>query len=288
MVDQKQQWKLEFKHLNTCTVTSLDWSLNGRLLVGGITLNLYFIQQRKTKLVTEFTQPLPFEPRKCIFSPCSKYIALTGRNQKLVMVFYHRVHGSFDYLLLPHTQEVVNFEWRANWSLNEVNVLLTTSLDKIARLWTESDQGFGFKSFDLSGVIDPSRYIFGRMSSSVSEENSTPYIHWLTGAALSDSLNTQRRSQPYEDSLVPERDSKLRETMAEFPDMVFQMQQDGSMTIWGIQGLGDHPRRITKVMVIMRTDATVMDIDFPFFNNEMMTICLKSKESGIFKFKIRS
>jgi hypothetical protein len=114
-------------------------------------------------------------------------------------------------------------------------VLLTSSLDKIARLWTDSDQGFGYKSFYLCGVIDPNKYMFGSAPSSFAEQNSTPYIHWLTGRAMSDSLKIQKQIRKKQLTQQSRGASRLNEILVEYPDMVFQMQQDGSMMIWGIQ-----------------------------------------------------
>lgn len=39
------------------------------------------------------------------------------------------------------------------------------------------------------------------------------------------------------------------------------------------------PPRVTKIMVIMRTDATVLDIDYPFFQNNTQSMCIRSADS---------
>jgi hypothetical protein len=86
-------WAFEFQYENCCIVKSLDWSFDGKLLVGGIVMKILHIKLSKISgqaLELGFSQKLPFEPRKCSFSPCSQYIALSGIKHKFVMIWYIR------------------------------------------------------------------------------------------------------------------------------------------------------------------------------------------------------
>lgn len=236
-VDGKTVWGLEFEHQYHCSIKSLDWGSNGNLLVGGDKLSIFEINANnlKTSLMDIFAVDLPFSPRKCQFSPCSKFVAVHGDHQNQIMIWYKRLHNSFDFLLLPHNRTVLNFEWRSlDPSRDLKTTILTLSEDNIARLWTEANQGYGFYNFDLAGVIDPSRSIFGNELSK-SRTVDISYIHWLSGRAMTTAINLQKQIKPFKETLGQEQNSKLLDTLAEFPDMAYQIKPNGSMIVWGIQ-----------------------------------------------------
>jgi WD40 repeat protein len=195
------------------------------------------------------------------------------------MVWYKRLHSYFDFVFLPHVREVVHFEWRTSdgkdSSRRTRNAVMTLSHDNIARLWTEADQGYGFSSFDLAGVIDPAKHLYANAG----EDAPIAHIHWLTGRAMSSAVHLQKQIRPFKETLTQINNTKLSDTLAEFPDMAFQVKPNGSLIIWGIQGLGMNPPRVTKVALIMRTDLTVMPVDYLFFGPRLTVHCVRSHDT---------
>jgi hypothetical protein len=60
--------------------------------------------------------------------------------------------------------------------------------------------------------------------------------------------------------------------------MVFEITAKGTMIIWGIQGLGAHPHRTTRVNLIMRSEKTVLPKDSEFFGRDMIKFVSKSTQ----------
>ena len=135
-----------------------------------------------------FKVDLPYKPVKVEYSPCSRFIAISG-NDNIMMIWYkvtsalrnpeHRTGPQvmYDYVFLNHSTPVFNFEWRDEIvpyipDIAPRACLLTLSCDNIGRLWSSCDTGYGFQNFDLAGVIEPT----------TSDKLSS--IHWLTGSAF--------------------------------------------------------------------------------------------------------
>ena len=230
-------------------------------------------------LAPSFRSKLPFNPVKCLFSPCANYFATFGQSETMVIIWYRRSerlklgnHGKYDYLLLPHQDCILNIEWRHimadKYSLTKqrhnTNVLLTTCADRITRLWVEKSQGYGFSSFDLAAVIEPSKY----HSTLNSVDSIGSFVNWLTLP------NTFDFDSEITTAKHPTR-SRLYESLKEYPDMLFQVKDDGSIIIWGIQGLGKLPPRVTKVVMLMKTDHAIDVHDFEYFDCAISTVFIE-------------
>ena len=123
--------------------------------------------------------------------------------------------------------------------------MLTTCADNITRLWAEKNQGFGFSTFDLAAAIEPTNYL-----STSEPESSGIFVNWLSLPTLCDSKLLYKSD--------PTR-SRLVESLKEYPDMLFQVRSNGSMIIWGVQGLGRLPPRMTKLALLFKCE-NVLDI----------------------------
>ncbi|KAI8899669.1 RAVE protein 1 C terminal-domain-containing protein [Globomyces pollinis-pini] len=314
-------WKQQKIYEHPCEIGSIDWGSNGTLLVAGQTTcilklkratinpellqksnssssvkdgeetdqNLILQQQLQFQLALEKPEfvvttelSMPFQPVKCQYSPCSKFFAVYGKDNRHVLIWYERQNGDnfqYEFALLPHQLSIINIEWRYPCnSKQHRSAILTLCNDNIARLWAETDQGFGFHTFNLCGSIDPQKQSVGNYESF---ENNFPVgsIHWLTGRALSTALNLEHQAQSFKKTLDHIPPSKLTDTLHEFPDMLYAIKPNGSMIIWGIQGLGSNPTRVVKIALIMKTDNTVLEVDHSFFNGMVLSFCNRSKES---------
>jgi hypothetical protein len=156
---------------------------------------------------------------------------------------------------------------------------MTICDDKLARLWCETDQGYGFRTFDLAGAVDPTKYIFGTIPSEVNEIRASSFIHWLSGEALLEAVKSQRGYRNFHNTVSEIKNSKLQDTLLEYPDLVFQIRKNGSMLIWGIQGLGTIPRRVTKIVVLMKYDLTVTEPEIEFFDGPLSSLSISNPDT---------
>ncbi|KAJ3323371.1 regulator of (H+)-ATPase in vacuolar membrane [Boothiomyces sp. JEL0866] len=243
-------------------INSIDWAENGNLLAVGEKLTLY-----KPDYSIEFTAELPFTPSKCQYSPCCKFFTIFSKLHNSVIVWYYRTStykSSYDFIILPHPKNIIDVEWRYPSDSRQCNnALMTRCSDQIVRFWSQNNHGYGFYNFDLCGVIDPTT---STQSSALSNQFSISCMHWLTGKALGDALRTQKEIKSFRKTLISSP-SNLADSLAEFPDMLFEIRPNGTMVIWGIQGLASIPPRVTKINTIMVSERTVQDSDFPFFMN---------------------
>lgn len=157
--------------------------------------------------------------------------------------------------------------------------ILTLSQDNIARLWSQTEAGYGFQSFDLAGIIDPKSHVFVNAAPEIKLDKRLSSIHWLTGRALSSAMELNSHVRTFKETLNQTINNKLSDTLQEFPDLLFEITASGTMVIWGVQGLGASPHRVTKVHLIMRTENTVPKQDCDFFGSLMTSFCSQSTKS---------
>ncbi|KAJ3413506.1 regulator of (H+)-ATPase in vacuolar membrane [Chytridiales sp. JEL 0842] len=196
------------------------------------------------------------------------------------------------------------------------NVLLSQAKDSIARIWNQSSLSAPYL-FEMQAVIDPRQSpgmydLSGR--GSVASINSTLHrrerqaedsvprvpssasvaapqtidnnhliVHWLCSEEIENAVEYRDK---LEDKLVKKkrksatsikRSKKLRDTIRDYPDMVFCITQDGSLAIWGIQYLDGKPKRIPKVLTILKSEAAVLPADFDFFRGRIQVFHDKSR-----------
>jgi hypothetical protein len=60
---------------------------------------------------------------------------------------------------------------------------------------------------------------------------------------------------------------RLKDTIKDNPDMLIQIQQDGTVILWGIQHLLSQPRRMPKVIVLMKIRNALLPRDYEFFRD---------------------
>lgn len=78
----------------------------------------------------------------------------------------------------------------------------------------------------------------------VAAKQKTNKIHWLTGTAL------HQAQKLYHQQHHVSENTRLADTLAEYPDLLFEITETGAIGIWGVQGLGKSPHRIAKVSYV--------------------------------------
>ncbi|KAJ3225333.1 regulator of (H+)-ATPase in vacuolar membrane [Clydaea vesicula] len=278
---------------------------------------------------------------KAEFSPDSKFFATHSNGDKFVKVWFpakndSQIHTSWNFLYLAHPQPVNFFEWRSVPDVHvcsefQPNIILTTSLDNVCRLYCEvecanktaainTDIYATFK-FELHAIIDPAEF----PSSMITQHNphplpGTPIVSFTSStkktlpqklenrlSSSSDSFNylkngiidyrhpcplhflnskelfktiasreeselkfLNRRKNKNASSIAAmaaRRNKILFDTFREYPDILFHVNQDGTIVFWGVQHLVSAPKRSAKVRVIMKTQMAVSIDDCDSFSN---------------------
>ena len=123
-------------------------------------------------------------------------------------------------------------------------------MDHKTRIYTETDQGFGFFKFNLSATIDASR-LFSSSPCTIQDDLRRLPIHWLTGRAFDEGAKCLEASEI------------LKETYAEYPFMLFQVDDQGALVIWGLKGLCKE--QVVTVKVLMRTNPGLYNSFIDYF-----------------------
>ncbi|KAI9021913.1 RAVE protein 1 C terminal-domain-containing protein [Hyaloraphidium curvatum] len=265
-------------------VTTMDWTNEGTLAIGGGSLALLSFVAAGDALNTQvlFSSRVSGPVQRARFSPDGTILATYGKNDRLVKLWFRRtvsINGSqttsYDFSYLPHSRAIVYAEWRRprkDVRYAEENVLLTMSHDNICRLWSQATPENPSK-FYMCCLIDISQT---PASLNVSGPEMVA-IHWLDQQELHaaiamrvemeerglKAIRKSRRISPDDTRKV----KKLKETVKDNPDILIQIQQDGTVVLWGIQHLLTQPRRMPKVIVLMKTKNALLPHDYAFFKD---------------------
>ncbi|KAI9006205.1 RAVE protein 1 C terminal-domain-containing protein [Gaertneriomyces semiglobifer] len=288
--DERISWVLTATLQQDYTVRALSWGGQGQLLVAGKRLTIW--EQPKRNSAQEVSEEglrlvwsveLAAEAVAAEFSPDADFFSTYGADDPLVKIWYqNRQEGSgggptYDFCYLPHPRTVVNVEWRKTsekrWSVED-NILKTISTDNICRFWAPMTVSEPYR-FDLRVTIDPCDFPLTEDVDAASPRH-TCHIHWLDTEEIKKAVHAEQRTgQPSTtdsgragSTLL--KSQKVLDTVKDYPDMLFHIQSDGSMVVWAVQGLTGQPRRIPKVLVVMKNVGTVPQSDFGFFTSKVI------------------
>jgi hypothetical protein len=210
---------------------------------------------------------------------------------------------------------ITDFSWKFQPTFDYPSGFMTSSLDSIQRFWSESQLGSGLVRFDMSNIIESANNNPCKSATNIIEsennnpcksasresennnpcktasresennnpcktasresENNNPCktasrIHWLTGDAFSESILKND---------IANNNCNLIDILNEFPDMVFQINSEGVLRIWGIQGFASTSRRVSKVNLLMKCvpkNGAFIN-ESPFFQEEIQSFVYKVK-----------
>ncbi|KAI9344199.1 RAVE protein 1 C terminal-domain-containing protein [Zopfochytrium polystomum] len=273
------------------STASLSWSPNELLAAGGKCLSVWNLAKTDYDMDLKVVWRLrsPFRVQRVEFGPDGKFFFSLAEGDRHLKLWFPSVKdpGRFDFLYLRHPCVVANAEWRRPRSRNEIssNVLLTTGDDGVSRIWCQNGKVFPHQ-FEMRAIIDPpldtmqeeetrrsriNQPIRGAFLGDSPQYIDVPILHWLPGAEIEAAIDY---TEVKEDTFVKKkrksatslrRSKRLRDVMKDYPDMLFWIGFDGSITIWGIQFLNGSPRRVPKVLVVLKNNAAVLPVDYDMF-----------------------
>ncbi|KAF9585501.1 regulator of (H+)-ATPase in vacuolar membrane [Lunasporangiospora selenospora] len=263
-------------------VVSLSWRRDGSLLTGGEHLTLWAQEENAWKEIWQQRQPTCIDLVK--FSPDGKLFASMTKNDRLVKV-WHEKEGStndFGFFYLPHPRAVNNFSWRkdkrnSTHSETRINVLFTMARDGICRIWSPLLLSQP-ESMSISAVIDPNQWLLSQHhhqqeSQHHHQQCTAQYpIHALDGMEFAMAVeHAASKSVDKGNDVNSIRIRRLQELVKDTSDLFIQVQEDGSMSVWGVQNLGAVPQRMPRVLLVLRFSQSVSPLETAFFMKNIIT-----------------
>ncbi|KAJ3091060.1 regulator of (H+)-ATPase in vacuolar membrane [Quaeritorhiza haematococci] len=178
------------------------------------------------------------------FSPDGLFLATRGHvgiedpYDRLVKVWYMRpgltVYGDaevWDFLYLTHPRSICSFEWRR--PRKDRGAVIEASN------FPMSDEVFAYGASPSTTALPPSD-----PSAAAADVPAFPAIHWLQGEEVLQAIDVRdeeeaqflRKKQRKSYGAVHRKNKRLKDAVKDYPDMLFQVQHDGGLVIWGVQG----------------------------------------------------
>ncbi|RUP50038.1 RAVE protein 1 C terminal-domain-containing protein [Jimgerdemannia flammicorona] len=279
--DGTTQWGSYETLVHDLPISCLDWAASGDLLTGGDEINLW-----RTKRDGDESEWRRVWKQRCAsniklakFTPDGTLFATIGQYDRLVKVWYHDqdapgLETQFRFVYLPHPRSVTNFTWRKSSKPQKdptENFLFTMARDGICRLWSSTDPTESHM-FYMCAVVDPNQSLVTSQSPEDRSISNHPDffspIHCIDSKELTSAVQLAVEIQgegSKQDQMAELRLRRLKEMIRDTPDLLLQVQRDGSLIIWGIQFLNSYPRRIPKVLVVLRVAQALLSSDAEYF-----------------------
>ncbi|ORY37104.1 WD40 repeat-like protein [Rhizoclosmatium globosum] len=213
----------------------------------------------------------PKPVQKIQFSPDGSLFASIAKNDRFVKVWYP-AHTSkeglqYDFLYLPHTSPVTNFEWRhqaPNKESPPANALLTVTQSSLTLIWCQINTKASV-THSAARKRQHNNAEF-EMRASIMPELGTTSVHWVQGSAVSEAIEgALKDGGASSKSKGSGKRGRGAAAIKDYPDLLFAVGREGGVVVWGVQGLDGHPQRVPKVMVILKTQSGVLPGDFEAF-----------------------
>ncbi|CAG8527835.1 6325_t:CDS:10 [Diversispora eburnea] len=247
------QWNLMKILKHDYPVFCTSWAA-GPLLVGGESLTLWenispnYDMMKCTKI---WEQKVSSKLILVQFSPDSTLFATMGECDRLLKIWWNSSNNEskerkYNFNYLPHPRAVTNFTWRKGpleqKNSTGSNIILTMCKDGVCRIWTATNPEEPYNLY-ISTVVDPSQSLVTLQSSEEEEICSqdpdcfTP-IHWIHPKEFLTSLRISMEAFNGDENdkaiVIGSGLRKLSNLANDTPDLLYQIQRDGSMVIWGI------------------------------------------------------
>lgn len=135
--------------------------------------------------------------------------------------------------IILSSSQIIYFDWRQDSKNDATSVLLCRDSIGVARVWEESPNNSKGLKFSVVAVIPSSK------------ECKSNIFQFLTGDA-------------FRSIVINKMGTVLQETFTEYPTMIFQIDKEGAMVIWGLNGLSSSPRKSVKCNLLMKTNKNLI------------------------------
>ncbi|CAB4445912.1 unnamed protein product [Rhizophagus irregularis] len=284
----KIRWSLLKILKHDYSVFCTSWSLiNGQLLVGGEAI-VHWEQNKsneenRSKWNKLWEQSVASKIIHIEVSQDSTLIATVGEYDRFVKIWCCQKNDGkerkYKFHYLPHPRSVTNFSWRKgpHEQINSQgsNILLTVCKDGLCRIWAATNPDEPHNLY-ICTVVDPEQSLVTLPS--LEEErichkhfDCFSPIHWIHPREFLISVKLaidsfENENSETEQSCINDGLKKLKTLAKDTPDLFYQVQQDGSIVIWGIRNIYCRPRRIPKVLVLFRASQVLSPSESDYFH----------------------
>ncbi|KAI9336294.1 hypothetical protein BDR26DRAFT_489550 [Obelidium mucronatum] len=258
----------------------LDWNADGsRLLIGGTHFSIWDFKRKDSDGSDVDPQPVwtivsPSPVKMIRYSPNGDLFASIADNDRFVKIWYTVNTTSsmtkslaYDFLYLPHAVPVSTFEWRkqngaGTNGFSSMNAILTVTADSVSRIWCQTNTS---NSLTHSAARKRHNNAEFEMRASIVPDLGTTSLHWVQGRAVAESIEGSNKETGGSFQSGKKLKGRGATAIKDYPDMLFAVGKEGSVVVWGIQGLEGHPQRVPKVVIILKTQSGVLPGDFEAF-----------------------
>ncbi|POS86224.1 hypothetical protein EPUL_000396, partial [Erysiphe pulchra] len=255
--EENLKWSLQesFCHDEISTVTysakTLSWGSSEELLVGGSYLELFSTSDVPTRI---WKKKLAYNVRFADLSYDSAFIASSGSYDRFVKIWRRQSFESdetrFDFSYLSHPAAITNSYWRKPYHIDQnlMNVLYTTCVDQVIRIWVASDiHSHCVKHLNLWNQIDLTESLKPRIPSEYSKIrfsfiiDSRDFILATEQAVQSKVINNDSENHAL---------SHLVEVANHSPEICIVLDNLGHMSAWGMENISCKTIMKTKIFNI--------------------------------------
>ncbi|CAG8572440.1 2105_t:CDS:10 [Ambispora gerdemannii] len=287
--DAQTLWKLLTILKYNVPVLCTAWSANNEYLwVGGGNLSLwkYRTNPDNTDIVDWskiWEQIVASNITLAKLSPDCRLLAVVGQYDRNVKIWW-RIDDidvgvpEYDFNYLAHPQTVTNFAWRKSSSDQANSILLTMCRDGICRIWAATNPEEP-QFLYICTVIDPSQFLVATTDENddalINDSSKFTPIHYIQSDEFVSAVNLAYDALDLDveagDNYARRQLKRLKELIVDKSDLLYQVQRDGSMIVWAIQHLSSRPRRVPRVLVLMRMEQALLPLDAPYFDGTTTT-----------------
>ncbi|RCH95795.1 regulator of (H+)-ATPase in vacuolar membrane, partial [Rhizopus azygosporus] len=259
--NQNDHWTVECAFETELeTIHCLDW--NELLSVGDMIL-LWSYQEESWDLTWK-KKPAD-EVIYAKFEPNSSSFAAICKCDRMVTLWY-KDGLDYSFTFLPHPAQVTHFAWRVSSCTKEDDcTLFTMARDGIGRFWSPVSLDKPHILY-MCAVIDSNQSLVTSENDDLENKEDFSPIHYIGCDELLNAIHAQFKSHSRHDRF-DQRLERIRDRVKDTPDLLFRIQADGSLTLWGVQHLNTWPRRIPRVFVVLRVARAIDPLHYIYFLN---------------------
>lgn len=140
----------------------------------------------------------------------------------------------YSFTFLPHPAQVTHFVWRVSSCTKEDDcTLFTMARDGIGRFWSPVSLDKPHILY-MCAVIDSNQSLVTSENDDLENKEDFSPIHYIGCDELLNAIHAQFKSHSRHDRF-DQRLERIRDRVKDTPDLLFRIQADGSLTLWGVQ-----------------------------------------------------
>ncbi|KAJ9080896.1 regulator of (H+)-ATPase in vacuolar membrane [Entomophthora muscae] len=265
------QWTHEASFELDAIISGVSWFDGDKLLISGSGLSIWELANGRWASI--WSERSSSELYLAESSPDFQLVGITHKYDRLVKIWSPGLAGNnrtrqFGYI--KHPRAVTNIGWHKRKN-DGPSILFTSCLDGVFRAWAPTNPNSPCQ-FYLCASVEPSPWV-----TEMDDKNTISHcapLHWIDSTVISELAHEEilRREKHQRSSSEEARQSMydselicLQELIENPLTLLFQVQADGALVAWKLEGLNRFPYTTPKVYNVARIPAAVRPCDEPSF-----------------------